>query len=989
MEIKRDKLIKYLSIILLVAFCLVPVIWFLGRPGVLIDGSDTNFPLDPLIWFKRRFFVWNDVSNAGTNFSSSIAGIVFHLVQVIPFLLKFDLQAVEITSLVFWFSTIVFSSYVFAKVIFPEKILPRLIFVLFYSFNIYLFNSWENIKVANLALVAFLPLSISILISYINKRVSTGRAVVYSTVCGLLAAGSGINPAYFITIILGIFITAVVESFVNFDKRKLKIVWTGFVLVVSSMILVNSFWIFPTANHLLFSEKKITNLKDIGYTNWLDSLSENTSLVNVLRLQGAWDWYSADDSGAPLYIPYSVNYFRSLPFIVFSFLMTGAAFASLIFRKKGGERFYVIFAVMLVLGTFLGAGGHAPTGTIYRFLSTHLPFFSFFRSPWYIFTPLLTLSLAGLISMLFDLVSGKVSPRFTYMLFAGILISNMLYNYPLVTGKIFRPASKDNFYIKFPGYVFDSKSWLLSAPEGRVIGYPDDEIERFDWGYNAVETVLSIFSERETLFSSLSDTEAPLALLMKQYNLGLKKREVGASYSIASKLNVRHIMDKADQSSLAPQLPDGIKALDSTTFGQWSFYKIPDSVYTPKIFTSAGTYFVYPFERADSAATLIPGKDLIISPNDSVINTVENLQNAGGRVVVATNTQDREANDFFVSPNTFSSRAIERDLSNAVFVFDIPADDNYKIVLENYKLFDFGITAGADLGVLLDGKEVVLKAEKTDDSYVYFAPVSLTSGRHEISVGLKHENLAKKTTLPASDTRSKNALAVYSIDNFDPMLNYLIKLNYRHISGDYPALIVEQHTATDPVKRKTEYLPLFPETIPFGFFFDPVRTDSTAKLIIETPYLTDPLGTRIEYSDVVINKVFSNKLMLVRENNPEVLSAPEVKFDKVSAVEYRGSVMAGDKPHVLVFSENYSPDWEIEMTGAGGSSVPTRPLHFSVNLYANGWYIAGAPKDYTFRIYYKPQRVFYAGLAATGMFILSSAAYFVWETVKKKNEKNN
>ena len=97
--------------VILVALCLVPIIWFIGRGDVLITGLDTNFPLDPLVWFQRRFYVWNGINNAGIDFSSSVAGVFFHFVQLAPYLLGLSLKNVEIVSLVFWFSAFVSSSF--------------------------------------------------------------------------------------------------------------------------------------------------------------------------------------------------------------------------------------------------------------------------------------------------------------------------------------------------------------------------------------------------------------------------------------------------------------------------------------------------------------------------------------------------------------------------------------------------------------------------------------------------------------------------------------------------------------------------------------------------------------------------------------------------------------------------------------------------------------------------------------------------------------
>ena len=150
-------LTKNWILIVLAVFSLTPLIWFFGKEGYLINGVDTNFPLDPVVWFQRRFFVWNSVANAGGDFSSSVAGAFFHLIQVIPTVLGFNLQATQIISLVFWFSLIIFSSYTLAKAIFSKNVLIQILFVVLYSLNIYLFNTWENVKVANLALVSGIP----------------------------------------------------------------------------------------------------------------------------------------------------------------------------------------------------------------------------------------------------------------------------------------------------------------------------------------------------------------------------------------------------------------------------------------------------------------------------------------------------------------------------------------------------------------------------------------------------------------------------------------------------------------------------------------------------------------------------------------------------------------------------------------------------------------------------------------------------------------
>jgi hypothetical protein len=228
--------------------------------------------------------------------------------------------------------------------------------------------------------------------------------------------------------------------------------------------------------------------------------------------------------------------------------------------------------------------------------------------------------------------------------------------------------------------------------------------------------------------------------------------------------------------------------------------------------------------------------------------------------------------------------------------------------------------------------------------------------------------------------------AGFEVVNFDPMADYLIKFKYQHIHGDFPSVIVEQRTSTSPVKRKTENLPIYPEWVPFSFYYDPVRTNSRLSVVLNAPYLTDPLGTRINYQDLVIYKVFTNKLLLIRKNDSVILSSPDILFDKKSPVLYEGIVKSANGPHVIIFSENYSPEWDLKIENLNGSAILTRPTHFSANLFANGWYVNGTPEEYKFSIYYKPQKVFYVGIVTSGIILISSIGYCIYDILIKKHE---
>ena len=1000
-------LVKYKNFIPIIVLGLIPIIWFLGRGDVLINGVDTNFPLNPLIWFARRFYVWNNITNAGADFSSSTAGLFFHLIQVVPYLIGLKLQFVEIISLVFWFLLIVFSSFFFARAILPKKLLPQLLFTVFYSFNIYLFNSWENVKVANLSLVAGIPIILGALVLLDKKEISKSLAILISAIGGIVLSGTGINPSYFVSFFLTIFLYFIGVFIVSPEKRFEKT--KNFLIVSAVVILVNAFWIFPALNFIIKGIPAGGSIDRIGFTNWINSLSENTSLFNILRLQGAWDWYALDQAtGFPLYIPYALNYFYRLPFIVFSLIPPFLAILSLIFRKKENNNLYLSFSLMLLVGVFLGAGTHLPTGVFFRFLIDRFPFFSLFRSPWYIFTPLVFLSYAGLIALLFNRVSNILFSLICVTLIAG----NFLYSYPLITGKIFRPQRSDGFYINFPNYVFDAGKWLVKeGSDGRIVSYPDDEIENFKWGYRGIESVLQLVANREVLFSSLNAPDSPVSRLIKEFYLRLKKQELDSAMKIAGKLNASLIFEKNDQGSLSPAIPKEIRTnFESQKFGEWAFYKLPGEKAGLKIFSPAGLVYSYPYSQGQIAISTLAGDSQIINMDDDEIKKIPNISELAGTAIIADNLQAKSFKEFIDSSSKLENRLTFRDFSKARFGLEVFEDGDYQPILERYHLEDFGINSDQSLKIMLDGREAVLEIDSLTDSHVFYKPIFLNKGRHNLDFPLNGKNLILGGDfekgelfkrggygegeaiyeikegefgkyLSIANYGKAEASADFKVIDFDPFVPYYVEVGYRQIYGNNGLVVPAQNTPTTLVKAQNERLPNYPEWGKFSFYYDPVKTESEMKVFLVSPFTSDPLGTKIFYDDLVVRKVFVNNLAFVK-NGKNFLSTPAVNYKKISPALYQGSVDKAAGPHVLVFAENYSPEWEIRVFNEEGLPIKAEPRHFSINLYANGWYFEGMPEKYQFKIYYRPQNLYISGLVVSGLVLIISIMLILFSRLR-------
>lgn len=1024
---------KYIIHFIVFIFSITPVFWVIGKGNILINGVDTNFPLDPVVWFDRRFFVWNSITNAGNDFSSSIAGLFFHLIQVIPYVLGFSLHDTQVISFIFWFSLIVGFSYILAKQIIPRQSLIQLLFVCLYSFNIFLFNTWENVKVANLSLMAGIPLALTILFLLKENKLTRIQGAICLVFVSIVVSGTGINPAYFISFFLVLFLYLISEGLSFKSKEAVINRVKDFLLLGLVVVLVNFFWILPTGFFIISNIPVSGSIDGIGFNNWVDSLSENTSLLNIMRMQGAWDWYAFDSvTGLPLYIPYALNYFYNNSFIIFSFLLTGLALFGLLLHDKKKENLYIHFGLMLIIGVFLGAGTHLPTGDLFRWFVVNVPFFSLFRSPWYIFTPLVILALAGLVSLffnrLFDLYENKefvIGSRWNIavrgILYTSVLIliiGNLLYAYPLVTGKIFRPSQPNNFLVKFPDYVFESGKWLESDNNGRIIGYPDNEIEEFTWGYRGIESILSLLVDRDVLFSPLNAPDSPVAILIKEFYLNLKKGQIDSAKAIAAKLNIGLIHQKNDQKSITLPLPAEVKKYPKSSFGLWDFYKFPYQEYLPKIFATNEIYLAGLTYADKSFINALANKDLLLNTEDKEVRAIPNINNISSKLILTNNLQLKELRDFQISPSRLATRLRTRDLSICNFTFEIPEDGIYEPIIEKYRLQDFGLDISKGLDLEIDNTKTLWNRKSVTDSYLHLEPLFLKKGSHKIVLKLENNNLVIGGNFESGmifvkggegrgegiyeidESTPNKFLSVYNIDKadisadfkvtpFDPLGFYYIEARYKQIYGNNTNILVSQSNKTTLFKAQVERMPNHPEWKLASFYYEPVKVDSDMYVALLAPHVSDPLGTKILYDDLKVQKVFTNQLLFVKKANQEskdLFSEPVVEFSKISPTEYQANVRGANKPHVIVFSENYSPDWLIEVFQSNGEKALVKQHHFSANLYANAWYLEGTPDQYQLKIIHKSQILVWIGFVVSGITVLLIITIFIRSV--KKGKKN-
>lgn len=121
------------------------------------------------------------------------------------------------------------------------------------------------------------------------------------------------------------------------------------------------------------------------------------------------------------------------------------------------------------------------------------------------------------------------------------------------------------------------------------------------------------------------------------------------------------------------------------------------------------------------------------------------------------------------------------------------------------------------------------------------------------------------------------------------------------------------------------------------------------------------------------------------------LSEPVISFQQVDSTTYHVSVANATEPFYLVFSQTYSPSWQLYVGSVNWfntlTNKPFSAKHLLVNTYANAWYI-NKTGTFTVTLHYSPQNTFYLSSIVSILTFTGCIAISIYSYIKLKRQKS-
>lgn len=586
MKISKKDILELL-ILLLLGF--TPLLWFHGNEVIL--GHDAGLPLSPVLHFLDRLHVWTDRYGFGYDQSLFLPGFFIHGIEAIVFFFFHSLQMEQKITFIFWFVLPGITMYYFANKIAKKYDLQffALPSAIFYMFNHFLLQGWFIAERTKFSLYAALPLLLAFLFDWQDKQRSTSKSAIFIAITFFFLNGEGSLPL-FGGILMSLFTFVIFYFLPGFSVKKIFHLIGLIGLTVIASVLLNAYWLFSYLHYI--SHSFLSEVAQAGGLNgilgWLNYVSADSSLINLLRLQGIPEWYQN-----PLH-PYANTFLGNPILIAISCLIPVLAFLPLLVVKGKVRRFVIFFSFLAIFSIIFAAGSHPPFGTFYILLVNFLPGFIAFRTPFYKFSPAVWFSYALLISFSINyfLERFRIQKVTKYLLLGAFCTGIILYSYPLLTGSFFNyVVGQRSNKVSVPSYVFDFAKWsdATSRSDIRTLVLPrpniGNNIEAYTWGYWSPSPLTTLLTNAPIVNPTGLLPGQEYALVENVYDM--MKNNTPGWKNYAKSLGIQSFLLRNDFAWNLKESPtdspqDYTSALKSDeltkikTFGEWDVYDFKD-----------------------------------------------------------------------------------------------------------------------------------------------------------------------------------------------------------------------------------------------------------------------------------------------------------------------------------------------------------------------------------------------------------------------------
>lgn len=610
-SIDRKQTLKEIALILI--FGLIPLLWY--KPGYMGFGHDMGFPLAPVDHFLDRLYTWTDrVGPFGSNSVLSLPGLFIHGLEALLYSLGFSLLNVQRLTFIFWFVLPGLAMYILLKYIFSQKedYLPRLSGSLFYMINHFLLQAWTIAERTKFSIVAAIPFVVVITMRLFDKKDAPLKsAILVSIILFFLNGGEGIpilmNLFLILSITVLVYFLLSKERLVSKTKRLIVYCFS----TIGIWSLISSYWLYPYLSS--FQQAAGQRFQEAwgapGTVSWSQSLSSNSSWINIFNLRGIPDWYL--NLTHPYASEFSTNPFLTTLNVFFVCLVfVGLMVIGKTTAVKYKTRIYLL--VLLLISIPLVAGSHPPLGIVYDYLLLNLPGFALFRTAYFKFGVILWFAVSLLIAFgsdnVFQLMgravkNRKFSQKLPLLVLLTYIIFLISYNYPFLNGSFFDYQEGKTTMVQVPDYIFDAKKEIdIEEYSSRIFVLPNADLRtryvEYDWGYFSLVELPHSLTRKPTIFNGLSAWPNEVNLyeniLLEYKNFGSSNlvKYTGASRAIVQKDFISPDYEDNPLTGTVSSFEQSSDFVFDKSIGQWDFYNYNSPV-LPRIYSPESLSYVY------------------------------------------------------------------------------------------------------------------------------------------------------------------------------------------------------------------------------------------------------------------------------------------------------------------------------------------------------------------------------------------------------------